>query len=45
MFNDEELSVIEILAPFDTVDQIHIQRHELLSAVSRLKGHTVPVPM
>ena len=38
MFNDEELSVIEILAPFDTVDQIHIQRHELLSAVSKLNA-------
>ena len=38
MFTDEELSVIETLAPFDTVDQIHIQRHEILSAVSKLNA-------
>jgi len=38
MFTNEELAVIETLAPFDNVDQINYQRHEILPAISKLNA-------
>lgn len=36
MFTDEELAVIEALAPYDKLDQVYYQRHEILPSVTNL---------
>ncbi len=38
MFTNKEKAVIEALAPYDNLDQIHYQRHEVLPAVNNLSA-------